>query len=384
MSISTEALPSTPWPVNRVIPEAAFRPPDGTWVISADDHIMEHDLWVDRVPASYRDRAPRVSKDERGFHLTLGDRPADTPGFNSLIVEGRPGAVDVQDRLADMTAEGVDASFLFAQRTMLLFARMDDADLRMACIDAYNEWLSEIQAQGHGRLYGIAILPTIHCPEATRDYIQKIADLGFIAMQLPSFPKDVRYNASGMEPMWDAIEESGIPLSFHVGAGSSLRGAGALGTSVTAALQPFRELWCLLAFSGVLERHPEMKVIFTEGGISWVPSALFDADKQYKAYATEMRPRLGHLPSYYWYRQCYATFMNDPAGMKLVDEIGRDNILWSIDYPHPEGNLGETNAVLKSIYDQLGEDVARSIVGENAIRVWNLDTKKIHSPLHEV
>ena len=156
-----------------------------------------------------------------------------------------------------------------------------------------------------------------------------------------------------------------------------MRGRGALGTSLTAALQPFRELWCLLAFSGILERHPEMKVIFAEGGISWIPSALFDADKQYRAYETEMRPKLANLPSHYWYRQCYATFMNDPAGIKLVDEIGPEHMLWSTDYPHPEGNLGENMAVMRSIFGQLDETRARAIVGTNAAQVWNLDLDAI-------
>jgi predicted TIM-barrel fold metal-dependent hydrolase len=283
--------------VHRDIPVSEWAPPEGTVVISADDHAMEHDLWIDRLPAADRDRAPRITRDERGFHLSVEGQPADTPGFNSLIVEGRPGGSDVGERLRDMDAEGVDASFLFAQRTMSFFATIKDKDFLFRCIDAYNEWLAEIQASSDGRLYGVAILPTLYAPETTREYVQRLDDLGFVSMQLPSAPKDVRYNASAMEPMWDAIEESGIPLSFHVGASSSGRGAGALGTSVTAALQPFRELWCLLTFSGILERHPDMKVVFTEGGISWVPAALFDADKQYKAFTTELRTRLAELPS---------------------------------------------------------------------------------------
>jgi predicted TIM-barrel fold metal-dependent hydrolase len=69
--------------------------------------------------------------------------------------------------------------------------------------------------------------------------------------------------------------------------------------------------------------------------------------------------------------------MNDPAGMKLVDDIGLDNILWSVDYPHPEGNLGESRAVLQSIFEKLGDDGGRAVGGENAIRVWNLDRAKI-------
>lgn len=372
-------LLSTPWPVDRTIPNSEWAPPTDAVVISADDHIMETDLWIDRMPSADRDRAPRITQDETGFHLSLEGKSADAPGFNSLVVEGRPGAVDVEQRLIDMDAEHVDASLLFSQRTMAFFPLIEDPEFLFRVMDAYNEWLADIQASGKGRLYGVAILPTMYAPEKTTDYIQKLKDLGFISMQLPYKPRNVRYNSSAMEPMWDAIEASGIPLSFHVGAGSSLRGAGALGTSITMALQPFRELWCLLAFSGILERHPEMKVVFTEGGISWIPATLFDADKQYKAFSTEVRPKLAELPSYYWFRQCYSTFMNDPSGVKLADDIGIGHMLWSIDYPHPEGNLGETVEVMRSLFDQLGDENARAVIGGNAVGIWDFDVDRILS-----
>ena len=61
------------------------------------------------------------------------------------------------------------------------------------------------------------MLPTIFEPDATRDYIEKLKAWGFNAMEIPSYPADVRYNSSKMAPMWDAIEESGIALSFHIG-----------------------------------------------------------------------------------------------------------------------------------------------------------------------
>ena len=120
-----------------------------------------------------------------------------------------------------------------------------------------------------------------------------------------------------------------------------------------------------------------MRVVFTEGGISWVPAALFDADKQYKAYETEVRPKLRELPSFYWFRQCYATFMNDPAGVRLADMIGYEHMLWSVDYPHPEGNLGENVDVMRSIFEHLPESQARAVVGGNAANVWGLDLDAI-------
>jgi predicted TIM-barrel fold metal-dependent hydrolase len=366
------AISAIPWPSARTPDESSWTPPAGTTVVSVDDHVLEPPgLWQDRLPAADRDRAPRIWKDAGGTHLEVDGRLFDTPGQNLLLVQGREGFSDLGRRLEDMDAEGLDIAFMFSQVSMALYA-MQDKELMVRCFDVYNEWLAEWCAQVPGRFFGVGILPTIYEPAATADYLQKLKAWGYRAVQIPSSPRNVFYNSSGMKPLWSAVEASGMPLSFHIGENPDFKGAGALGTYLTVTFQPFRKLWALLAFSGVLERHPEMNVIFTEGGISWVPSALYDADKTYREFETEMRPKLAQLPSYYWHRQCYATFMDDPSGIKLIDDIGYEHVMWSADYPHPESTLGESRRLVQSFFNDLGEERAKAIVGGNAERLYRL------------
>ena len=42
-------------------------------------------------------------------------------------------------------------------------------------------------------------------------------------------------------------------------------------------------------------------------------------------------------PSEYWHRQCLATYQSDPVGMRLLDLLGEDNVMWGSDFPHPDG-----------------------------------------------
>jgi hypothetical protein len=44
-------------------------------------------------------------------------------------------------------------------------------------------------------------------------------------------------------------------------------------------------------------------------------------------------------PSEYRRGQCYATYQIDPVGVKLIDEIGEDN-MWGSDFPHADGVVG--------------------------------------------
>ncbi len=152
------------------------------------------------------------------------------------------------------------------------------------------------------------------------------------------------------------------------------RGLGGLATTITVAFGGYRRLWSLLTFSGILERHPSLQVVFTEGGIAWVPSALYEADKIYTAFESEMTPRLAHRPSDYWFRQCYATFMDDPPGLRQLDLIGAERVMWTYDYPHPESTLGHTGASIQAVFDaaETVED-AQAILGKTAIDLWGLE-----------
>ena len=364
---------SIAWPREREIPPQGCALPAGTIVVSADSHIMEtEDLWKDRLPERFKDRAPRLYYDADGFsHLEAEGRLLDVPGLNTMLVEGREGMREADARLRDLDAEGVDKEIIFPQRTLSLVG-LQDVELRDACMRAYNEWLSEYCKVAPTRLYGVGILNWWE-PEKAVDNLQELKGLGYHAIEIPSTPAGVFYNAKAMEPLWDAIEESGYPLSFHIGENVQTRGAGALGTFQMQQFAPFRRLFGLMTFSGVLERHPKLKVVFTEGGAHWVPAALFDADRIYRDFESEVNPKLANMPSFYWWQNCYATFQEDPIGLRLLDQIGVNKVLWASDYPHPESTLGYSAAVVRDIFTAAGEDAGKAIVGGNAVDIWSLN-----------
>ena len=363
-----------PWPRDRVSQDDGWRPPAGTRVISVDDHVIEEmGLWENRLKGADKARAPKLWQDEDNrFHMTVDGVNYDTPGLDGNMGEGREGNWDIEKRLKDMDDEGIDVSIVYHSRAMSL-VRMEDKAFFTRCMDVYNEWLAEWCAQAPDRLVGVAILPTLYEPEATRDYIQKLKELGFKSIEMPSAPRNVAYNGSKMEPMWEAIAESGMPISFHIGAYMDFRGQGATGANLTKNLGPHRPLWSLLAFSGILERHPELKVVFLEGGFGWVPWTLQDADFVYRTYETELKPKLQNLPSYYFKRQCYSAIMKDDVGLKgALDYNLTDNLLWSCDYPHGESIFGSSRKEIRNIFDTLGPEKAKDVVGGTAAKLWNI------------
>jgi predicted TIM-barrel fold metal-dependent hydrolase len=364
-----------PVPLHRVVPQDAWLPPADIRLISADDHLLEMDhLFEERLPEPFRANAPKVWRDGKTghVHVEIDGRAFDPPGIGTIGHEC-PGFWDRDERLKAMDSERIEASVLYhGQAQALNYLIAADPDRYFACMDVYNEWLAEYCAPAKGRLAAMAILPSFLKPETAHDQMQKLKGLGFKGVQMPSYPRGVRYNSREMDPVWEAVVASGLPLSFHVTATLEFSGWGSLGANLNRNLSPFRPLLGQLIFSGVFERHPDLRVVFAEGGAAWVADAIVSMDKITRSYHSILKPKLAELPSFYWRRNCYATFMDDPVALRLTDIIGADRIMWSIDYPHPESVYGYTGEITRSIYETLGHEQAKMVLGGTASQLYGL------------
>ena len=89
---------------------------------------------------------------------------------------------------------------------------------------------------------------------------------------------------------------------------------------------------------GVLERFPTLRVGFLEGNCGWLPWWLDRLDDQWKKYGAGESVKLSAMPSEYFLRQCFiATDVDEDLLPVVIDRIGDDNIVMSIDYPHADG-----------------------------------------------
>src|SRR6266851_5431926 len=72
----------------------------------------------------------------------------------------------------------------------------------------------------------------------------------------------------------------------------------------------------------------------------------------------------------YWRRQCYATYQSDPVGVKLLDELGEDNIMWGSDFPHPDGIWPDSLEYIEKELGHLPEATRKKIVCDNAAKLY--------------
>ena len=83
--------------------------------------------------------------------------------------------------------------------------------------------------------------------------------------------------------------------------------------------------------------------------------------------------QLSHDVRHYWDNHMCASFMVDPLGLQLIDQIGVDNVMWSSDYPHNESTFGYSEKSLKTVVDAVGPEAATKIVSTNIKRFLGLE-----------
>lgn len=358
--------------------------PAGTVVFSADDHVsVGEDIFYENLPAEMKEYAPRLWRDSDGV-FQIGAAPGHSflpPAFAKVVsyFERLPGcnAANMDARLADMDAEGVQKSLVFPNEILGLLAYPDHA-VREACFRIYNEYIARWQARAPDRIYAVGLINWWDAKGARRT-LDELKSLGLKTFLMPlngmKFPNGdaVDYAGKAMIPVWEEIAASGIPVSHHIGEGNF--GNDEINPIATAMLQlthPFREMFAKYIFGGILDRHPQLQIGWFEGGINWAVSTMQDVKYIDASVKHTYNLKLKHEPEYYWRNHMYASFMVDPLGLELLDAIGDDRAMWSTDYPHNESTFGYTRTSIRSVVDAVGPERAQKLVSDNVVRYLGL------------
>jgi predicted TIM-barrel fold metal-dependent hydrolase len=286
-------------------------------------------------------------------------------------------------RLADMDRDGVDATVMYGPIVPLL---IKDPELRRVCYRAYNDWLAEFCATAPERLIGAGLIP-IDDPKMAADEMRYLRQIGLRTGMFLAAQVEVPLWDEAWEVLWEAASETGIPIGFHLGGGlrTVLAGgpkanhAGNVGVRISCATLQIDEALAAVIFGGALERHPGLKIVLAETGIGWLPYMLERMDETHRRFldAGEYWRAQGGLPftqppSAYWRRQLWATFQTDHAGLRLIDLLGADRVMWASDYPHPDSTWPESQAAIAENFQGAAPETRRRILCDNARALYGL------------
>lgn len=371
-----------------------------TRLISVDDHVQEPpDLWTSRLAKSqFGDRVPHLERAADGSErwvvdgqVLVGGRVARTGALMADRARDPTHWDDVprsayvpSERLRTMDAAGVDSSVLFPTVAGLAgeaFGQLQDPELEVACVRAYNDWLIEEWGAASDRFIPQCIVP-IWPPEATVAEIRRAVAMGHRGVVFPSVPHDLRevphVADADYDPIWSVCEELGVPLCLHAGASPGLQNAlpPELSQARTEALEevqrPVSSVYVLnlFLFSRILLRHPRLQVVFAESALSWAMLDLEWADHQF-SHDGLAREGYDLTPSQMFHRQCYLNAWFDEIA-PFAPYIGADRILWSTNLPLATSSWPRTQETIDRCFQGVSAEEREQVLWRNAASLYRL------------
>jgi aminocarboxymuconate-semialdehyde decarboxylase len=258
-----------------------------------------------------------------------------------LEVAGTPyrpfprGGWDLERRFAEMDAAEVDVQVLSAAPQTYLYEQ--EASLAAACSMLQNDEIAKLVAAHPDRFVGIATLP-LQAPHRAADELRRaVGTLGFRGAMIGSNAQGKNLDDPALEPLWATAAELDALLLIHpynVAGADRLRAyylnnliGNPLDTTIAAA--------CLV-FGGVLERHPQLKVLLVHGG-GFVP---YQAGRWVHGWKVRPEPQVNikQSPEPWINRFYYDTILHAKPQLEfLVDSVGASRVLLGSDYPYDMG-----------------------------------------------
>ena len=359
---------------------------DSLPLISADSHVEEDDSFFhDALPASMRDRLPLGMRPRADIAGDFGDRigVADSTGDKAAVAGerarsshgelGRGRANDVAGRTEVMIEDGVRGECIFPSRGLSVW-NTDDAELGRACCEIYNDWIADTLESRSTRFRCAGLIPTWKIDQAIAE-VERIHGLGLASAMLPLVGTP-DYNRREWTPLWEAIQDTGMPVVMHQGTGHDMlfyrsRGAAVANLLATQSMAP--RTAGLLATSGALAEHPDLHFVFVETNAAWISWAMATLDFYYDSfqeYEGWVRPILPEKPGYYIARQVHGTFQYDPVAVTAIAHTGAAPLLWGNDFPHAEGTYPHSRKIVRELMHGLESRDAARIVGGTAAQLF--------------
>ncbi|HTE84183.1 MAG TPA: amidohydrolase family protein, partial [Dehalococcoidia bacterium] len=319
-------------------------------IISADSHVMEpYDLWVERLPASLRDQAPRFE-------------PRTGGGAGS-----QPGGYDPLARVREMAQDGVSGEVLYPTLGLRLFG-LDNPALQEACFRVYNDWLIDYCQVDLDRLLGLPAISIYDVDHAVAELerCKKAGLKGAIIWQAPH--PDLPFQSEHYNRFWSAAQDMDMPVSLHILTGHNYSKHQEARTGVEhyrgsvnlKAMDAINAVFDFI-FYGILDRYPRLKLVIVENEIGWIPFFLQQWDYYFHRFGKTNPPPISMEPSEYFLRQVYATFFNDAVGGHNLAWWGSDNCMWSNDYPHQNSTWPNSRAVIERDMAHLSADAREKL-----------------------
>lgn len=370
-------------------------------LVSVDDHIVEPpDLFDGMLPGKYTDKAPQFVTRKDGTQAWSYEG-LEIPNFGLNAVAGRPpeeygmeptrfneirtGTWDVDDRVRDMSANGVLASLNFPSFPRFagqVFAENlnHDPDQGPVMVRAYNDWHIDRWCGSYPDRFIPLAIPMVWDIDLLVAEVRRVAARGCHAMTFSANPYDLGYpslHSDHWDPFWAACVENEIVVCMHLGSNSKVHITAPdapMPVQITGAAVSLYSCASDLLWSPIFQKFPDLKVALSEGGIGWIPYFLERIDYVYKHHGAWTGADFGDmLPSEIFKRNVITCFIDDKFGVRNRADLNIDMITWECDYPHSDATWPFSPEEAFGHFDGVPDEDINKITHENAMKLFHFD-----------
>jgi len=226
-----------------------------------------------------------------------------------------------------------------------------------------NDHVADLVGQDPKRYFGLGTLPMTSVDAAMAEATRAVEERGLRGFQIDSRVMDHELSDTRFDPLYRQLVKLDTTLMIHpLGFSHGQR----LGDffMVNTVGQPLEEIMAInhLIFGGVLDRHPELRILIVHGG-GYFPFYVGRMDHAW-AYRPELKRLTSKRPSDYLSSMWYDTCLFRPDHVKtLVDLAGADRVMLGSDFPFDMGDPDPLGTVEKA---GLTPEALKQVCGDTA------------------
>jgi predicted TIM-barrel fold metal-dependent hydrolase len=386
------------------------RQPMRTRVIDVDSHFGEPKNWLRMVDPdladqfaaylSFRDMITEAVGNPVRKSLPDSSRPDTSIGIlsaglmdhldraaalqpNTYDPSAHDPLYDAEGRLAFCDERGIDIQFLsptYWRREHQASLRMNRPDLRRRVTEAWNTWAAE-QLYGHtDRLIPVTQL-FLADPDWSEQELVRMRELGSRCFTIDVTPVSNTKSIThpDFDRLWSTAEDLGMTLLFHAGNQEDSIHPGWAGNRGNPSTRWFLQQVVMgqatipqlaltaMVVDGIFEAHPKLQVIVEELGFTWLPEFLTVITRMLAPHTAGRSYGQPLSALEYLQRQVMVAPLPFDPLHPTIDLAPPDMLVFSTDYPHPEGNA-DALRVFDGMLREDSEEIRANFFGGTAAR----------------
>jgi predicted TIM-barrel fold metal-dependent hydrolase len=371
-------------------------------VIDADGHVEENpETFSDKyLDPSYRALRPRVTGmdglaywmiEEQLYPRRVGPgchnlgTPTSYNGQLAAHARAKTDTVasmelsDIGARLKAMDEEDIAVQVIYTT-LFLAYPLTTNVGLATALTSAYNRWMGD-RLSGQERIKWSAVVNLDDVAAAVQQ-VREAKKLGAVSVMVLGTAGDDLLDHPRLLPFYEAVAAENLALGVHVGwscpAVNNLY-SHIYPSGVIAFHIPLMMAFTALVGGGVLDKFPDLRVVFLEAGCQWVPFIIERMHHRYKNQGSALRKFLPQtapaqqLPVMDYIKRgniYFSTEVEDEILPHVLDLVGEGQVIFGSDMPH--GDRERCAARMLEERSDIGASAKASILEHNPKRLYGI------------